>query len=294
MANSLPVAQSGPVLRFAPSPNGYLHLGHARSALINADLAGRMGGRFLLRIEDIDPGRTRENFVQAIVEDLAWLGLDWEKPVLRQSTRFDAYRAALDTLDAQGLVYPCFCTRLDLAKAVAADCNGGLPHDPDGTPLYPGTCRKLPAADRQKRMATERYALRIDMMRFAEGLGALAFSSFDPVSGEIAAQQAQPSRWGDAIIMRKDCPASYHLAVVIDDAFQGVTHVVRGADLSEATHLHAALQKRLGLPSPLYHHHALLLGPDGRKLSKSFGSQSLRELRQAGISAQDVRRIALG
>jgi glutamyl-Q tRNA(Asp) synthetase len=295
MPAPFPVAEppdARPVFRFAPSPNGYLHLGHARSALLNAHLAARMGGRFLVRIEDIDPGRTRETFVKAIEDDLAWLGLEWERPVLRQSTRFDAYRAALAELSAQDCLYPCFCSRQDVATAVEA-LGDSPPSDPDGAPFYPGTCRRLSLEERARRIAREPYVLRIDMQRFAQGAREARFSVFDPKGGAPRDCAAGPARWGDAVIMRKDCPASYHLAVVVDDAFQGVTHVARGADLREATHLHAALQHLLGLPRPLYWHHDLVLDADGRKLSKSIGSTALRDLRAAGATPGDVRAWAL-
>ncbi len=258
--------------RFAPSPTGRLHLGHAFSAIRAHDLARGAGGRFLLRIEDIDPGRSREAFVAGIEEDLSWLGLAWDGPVLRQSARTDAYRAALGVLGAAGLLYPCFCTRADIAAAATA------PHGPDGSGVYPGTCRALVPAERVRRMAAEPYAWRLDMAR-ATALAGRA-SWHDVIMGEV---EAVPERFGDVVLARKDAPASYHLAVTVDDAWQGVTDVVRGMDLFEATHIHRLLQALLGLPSPRYHHHPLLTDAEGHRLAKRTGAPTLDDLRASGV-----------
>jgi glutamyl-Q tRNA(Asp) synthetase len=282
---------AGAVLRFAPSPNGELHLGHALSALTNLEMARRLAGRFLVRIEDIDAQRTREEFVRAILEDLAWLGVTSDGPVLRQSEHFDDYRTAASRLAAMGVLYPCFATRREI---VAAARPGAL--DPDGAPLYPGLHRDLPEAVIAARRARgEPPALRLDMARalaLAEGRLAgrpLTFRELG-TGGEVEVVPADPARWGDTVIVRKDVPASYHLAVVVDDARQGVTHVVRGRDLHPATGLHRLLQLLLDLPEPLYHHHPLVTDAAGRKLSKSDRDTSLRELRAAGWTPFDVRR----
>ncbi|MBX9758591.1 MAG: tRNA glutamyl-Q(34) synthetase GluQRS [Beijerinckiaceae bacterium] len=282
-----------PVFRFAPSPNGYLHLGHAYSALFNARTARETGGRLLLRIEDIDPGRSRPEFEQAIYEDLAWLGLEWEQPVRRQSEHLSDYELALERLSAQGLVYPCFCTRGDIAAAVdklTVDM-GSWPRDPDGSPFYPGTCKRLSDQDKDRRIASGQHAaLRLDMQaalaRAQDKIGWCEFFEGD----EARDVNAEPSLWGDAVIGRKDVPTSYHLAVVVDDASQGVTDVARGMDLFNATSLHRLLQTLLDLPAPRYRHHRLIEDDEGRKLAKSEGSRTLRSLRAEGVSAQDVRR----
>jgi glutamyl-Q tRNA(Asp) synthetase len=294
-----PLAGPQPVFRFAPSPNGLLHLGHAASALLNAQLASRLGGRLLLRIEDIDPGRSRPEFERAIREDLAWLGLDFGEPPRRQSEHIADYAAVLATLEREGLAYPCFCTRGITARLVAEREAGGAkwPRDPDGAPLYAGPCRSLSEAQRRRRVAAgEPHALRLatdEALRriLARDDGAPpAWPAWDPATGDQRRVPADPARWGDVVIGRKDVAASYHVAVTHDDALQGVTQVVRGEDLREATHAHALLQALLGWPTPVYHHHALLLGPDGRKLSKSLGSTALRALRAEGVSAEEVRR----
>ena len=275
------------VFRFAPSPNGYLHLGHARCALLNHDLAQASGGRFLLRIEDIDPLRSKPQFAAAIMEDLAWLGLRWQTPVRIQSGNMADYAAALTRLDAQGLLYPCFCSRGDSARSAAGR------RDPDGSPLYPGTCRRLAPGERAARIAAgEPHARRINMAKAAaHAQGGLVWSeaSADSTARTVA---ADPALWGDAVLARKDVPASYHLAVVVDDALQGVTDVVRGADLAPATHLHRLLQALLGLPAPRYRHHALILDGDGAKLAKSRLSKPLRQLRAEGLAPDDIRRLA--
>ncbi|MEE1658378.1 tRNA glutamyl-Q(34) synthetase GluQRS [Microvirga sp. CF3062] len=283
-----------PVFRFAPSPNGRLHLGHAYSALLNADFARRFEGRLLLRIEDIDITRCRPEFEEAIYEDLAWLGLRWEEPVRRQSEHFGDYRAAFRTLKGRGVAYPCFCSRKDIAEAVAcreAETGRAWPHDPDGAPLYPGTCRNLSAVEIEPRIAAgERHAWRFDMAALKKLLpGPHGYHRFD-CDGHEERMAADPWRWGDAVIVRKDTPTSYHLSVVVDDTLQGVTHVVRGQDLEAATDLHVLLQVLLGLPTPLYHHHGLVLDPEGDKLAKSRQSQALAELRAAGATPQAIRQ----
>jgi glutamyl-Q tRNA(Asp) synthetase len=282
-----------PVFRFAPSPNGYLHLGHALSALINAKMAATTGGRLLLRIEDVDEARCWSEYEAAIYEDLAWLGLRWEQPVWRQSEHYDDYRAALRRLDALGLVYPSFESRAEIAVMVAArDAKGPWPRDPDGVPLYPGTATTMRPAERARRMATtEPYALRLDMQAALARTGHLNWhESGEGRRGKSGAVAADPGAWGDVVLARKDAPASYHLAVVVDDAAQAITYVVRGRDLFHATSVHRLLQALLGLPAPLYHHHRLILDADGKKLSKSTAATSLRELRAAGATPADIRR----
>jgi glutamyl-Q tRNA(Asp) synthetase len=281
-----------PVLRFAPSPNGPLHLGHALSALTGFDMARRLGGRFLLRIEDIDVARSREEHVAGIFEDLAWLGVAWEEPVLRQSQHFATYVQAAHRLEAKGLLYPCFASRSEIE---AAALPGAV--DPDGAPLYPGLHKSLPRPEIAARLQNgERFALRLDMHRALgvarERLGGapLTFTELDE-SGRPQVLKADAQQWGDAVILRKDVPASYHLAVVVDDARQGITHVTRGRDLFQATGLHRLLQVLLGLPEPLYQHHRLLTDAEGRKLAKSAGDTGLAELRTGGASAADVRRM---
>jgi glutamyl-Q tRNA(Asp) synthetase len=260
------------VSRFAPSPTGRLHLGHAYSAILAHDYARSRGGRFLLRIEDIDPGRTREEFVASIEEDLAWLGLAWDGPVLRQSRRLLLYREALDRLKARGLVYPCFCTRSAIAAEIAA--SAAAPHGPDG-PLYPGICRLLGLEERSARM-TEPHAWRLDVAKAAAEAGPLAWRD---AGTEV---HAEPEAFGDVVLARKDAPVSYHLAVTVDDAAQGVTDVVRGRDLFAATHVHRLVQALLGLPTPHYHHHALLTDAAGNRLAKRHGAPTLSSLREAG------------
>jgi glutamyl-Q tRNA(Asp) synthetase len=281
-----------PVFRFAPSPNGHLHLGHALSALSNFDLARAAGGRFLLRIEDIDAARCRPDYEQAIYEDLAWLGITWEEPVRRQSAHFDDYRAALARLDALGLVYPSFESRGEIARLVAErESHAPWPRDPDGGPLYPGDARSLAPAERRRRMETGvPYALRLDMAAAIARTGALTWSETgaDSRAGPVT---AAPQMWGDVVLARKDMPTSYHLAVVVDDARQGVTDVVRGQDLFWSTSVHRVLQALLGLPAPNYHHHRLILDAEGKKLSKSTRATALRALRESGATAADIRRM---
>jgi glutamyl-Q tRNA(Asp) synthetase len=278
------MATTPPVFRFAPSPNGYLHLGHALSALLNADMARAAGGRLLVRIEDIDAARCRPEYEAAIYEDLAWLGIAWEEPVRRQSEHFDGYRAALARLEALGLVYPSFESRAEIAALVAA--REPWPRDPDGAPLYPGDAKAMRAPERKRRMAAgEPYALRLDMPAAMARAGKLTWTETD--QGLVV---ADATAWGDVILARKDTPTSYHLAVVVDDAAQGVTDVVRGRDLFHATSVHRLLQTLLDLPGPRYRHHRLILDADGNKLSKSTAATGLRELRAQGVTPVDIRR----
>jgi len=307
------------VFRFAPSPNGYLHLGHAYSALLNFELARACGGRFLLRIEDIDTGRARPEYEAAIYEDLAWLGLEWEKPVRRQSEHFDDYARALERLDAMGLLYACDCKRSDTAHFAAAHLDWS--RDPDGAPLYPGTCREKRRRPAREVLAQGGVALRLDMAKAAalmgqglswrefhapdapasplplgEGPGvrgdkhAPLFPCADTARDDFCAIPADPTQWGDVVLARKDTPASYHIAVTVDDALQGVTDVVRGRDLFFATSLHRLLQRLLDLPEPRYRHHGLVRDESGEKLAKSRGSETLRALRAAGVTLEEVRR----
>ena len=283
------------VTRFAPSPTGRLHLGHAFSALLAYDFARRRDGAFLLRIEDIDPGRSRPEHVASIVEDLAWLGIEWDGEILFQSKRLPDYAEALERLRRAGLVYPCFCTRSAIAAEIAA--SAAAPHGPDG-PLYPGTCRTLPPDERERRMMSEAHAWRLDMgaalasLLPGEGRGPVADSELGPGLRRGASAlywydgdtevQAEPQAFGDVVLGRKDAPVSYHLAVTVDDCAQGVTDVVRGRDLFAATDVHRLLQALLGLTTPRYHHHPLLLGADGRRLAKRDGAPTLSELRRSG------------
>lgn len=314
MASSFPTQHRPPVLRFAPSPNGELHLGHALSALVTWRAARALGGRFLVRIEDIDLQRSRAAYVDSILEDLAWLGLSWDAPVLRQSQRFGHYTEAASRLAAAGLLYPCFATRAEIEAAADTSVR-----DPDGAPLYPGLWRNRSQTDVEAAKASGLpFALRLDMdkalalarsltggapITFVEGLAltAEANDADDPSTPALTAIDhdgrirkalrealaaparrltTNPARWGDAVIVRKDTPTSYHLSVVVDDAAQGVTHVTRGADLLAATDLHRLLQVLLGLPEPMYAHHALLTDDSGRKLSKSAGDAGLRSYRK--------------
>jgi glutamyl-Q tRNA(Asp) synthetase len=274
------------VTRFAPSPTGLLHLGHAHSALQGWRRARMAGGRFLLRIEDIDPGRCRPEFVAAIQEDLHWLGLDWDGEVRVQSRHLPEYRAALDALSARGLLYPCFCTRADIAREVAASASA--PHGPDGA-LYPGTCRRLSADERAARIARgEAHALRLDMARALAAAPAVLDFAEDG-QGRL---RCDPARFGDAVLARKDAPASYHLCVTHDDARQGVTLVTRGEDLKPATDLHRLIQALMGWPEPAYAHHALLTDASGRRLAKRDRAATLRDLRAAGVSPAEARARA--
>ncbi|PDT34241.1 MULTISPECIES: tRNA glutamyl-Q(34) synthetase GluQRS [Sinorhizobium] len=287
-----------PVFRFAPSPNGLLHLGHALSAIINHDMASAMGGRFLLRIEDIDRARCRPEFEAAIFEDLAWLGLIWEEPVRRQSDQLDLYAAALERLRTMGLVYPSVMTRGEIKTAVAAHEASGRawPRDPDGTPLYPGRERALTASEQADLVAGGRpHTWRLDV---AKAVGRLAEpllwrETGEGPAGETGLIAADPGVWGDVVLSRSDAPSSYHLSVVVDDALQGITHVVRGRDLYHATSIHRLLQRLLDLPEPVYHHHRLILGADGRKLSKSNGDTGIAAFRTAGRSPAELRAMVL-
>src|SRR5262245_3739908 len=283
-----------PVSRFAPSPNGYLHLGHACSALLNFDLARRSGGRFLLRIDDIDATRCRPEYEAAIYEDLAWLGIFWETPVRRQSDYFAAYRDAIDKLSAQGLIYPSFESRAEIARLIDAhEKDAPWPRDPDGAPLYPGAAKSLSSAARQHRMASGApYALRLDMDAASARAGALAWTEQGAgPAGETGAVAARPEAWGDVILARKETPTSYHLSVVIDDALRGVTEIVRGEDLFWSTSVHRLLQQLLGLPQPVYRHHRLIRDEAGQKLSKSTQATGLRELRAAGATPTKIRQL---
>jgi glutamyl-Q tRNA(Asp) synthetase len=276
---------AAPTTRFAPSPTGLLHLGHAHSALSGWRKARAGGGGFLLRIEDIDPSRCRPEFAEAIVEDLAWLGLDWDGPVRVQSQHLAEYRAALDALRARSLLYPCFCTRADIAREIAA--SAGAPQGPDG-PLYPGTCRRLTRDEGEARIAAGApHALRLDMTRALKAAPALDFE--EQGEGRL---RCDPTRFGDAVLARKDAPASYHLCVTHDDAVQGVTLVTRGVDLKPATDLHRLIQHLMGWPAPRYAHHPLLTDAAGRRLAKRDKAATLRDLREAGVSPAEARARA--
>ncbi|MFJ6326316.1 MULTISPECIES: tRNA glutamyl-Q(34) synthetase GluQRS [unclassified Rhizobium] len=286
------ILRQKPKFRFAPSPNGSLHLGHALSAILNHEMAAKAGGDFLLRIEDIDQARCTPDFETGIYADLSWLGLHWQEPVRRQSEHFPAYQRALQTLVERGLVYPAFLTRGEVKARVATFEAGGSPwpRDPDGTPLYPPDDRDRSDAERQRLLASGmKHAWRLDMKKAMAAIG-------DPLhwhesgDGETGAICADPAAWGDVVLSRSDAPSSYHLSVVVDDAVQGITHVVRGLDLFHATSIHRLLQRLLGLPEPLYHHHRLLLGSDGKKLSKSMGDIGIGEWRQQGLSPAELRR----
>lgn len=286
---------SPPVFRFAPSPNGFLHLGHARSALLNADLARQASGRLLLRIEDIDATRCRPEYERAIFEDLGWLGIVWEQPVRRQSEHLRLYRETIERLTLEGLLYPAFESRADVARMVGEKEGAGVwPRDPDGAAIYPGAAKELSREERGRRIQSGApYSLRLDMAAAIARTGALAWIEQgigpDGEAGEVA---ARPEQWGDVILARKDTPTSYHLSVVLDDALQGVTRVVRGQDLFWATGVHRLLQALLGLPQPVYRHHGLVLDEAGQKLSKSTRATALRELRASGVTPAEVRRLA--
>jgi glutamyl-Q tRNA(Asp) synthetase len=280
------------VTRFAPSPSGHLHLGHAFSALFAAEAAqadNSAGGRFVLRIEDIDRGRCRPEFEVAIEEDLAWLGLEWETPVRRQSEHMADYAAALGRLEKLGVLYPCFCTRRQIRDEIARGL--AAPHGIDG-PVYPGICRRLEADERAQRVsAGEAHALRLDLaaaLPLAEELNGGALRWRDREAGE---QTCAPERHGDVVLARKDVPTSYHLAVTVDDALQGITLVTRGRDLFDASHVHRLLQALLELPVPEYHHHRLIAAPDGQRLAKRDAAATLRALRADGVSPAEVRRM---
>lgn len=286
-----------PVFRFAPSPNGYLHLGHAYSALLNFDLARQAGGRLLLRIEDIDATRCRREFETAIHEDLGWLGISWEMPVRRQSDHFARYRAAAEQLSRLGLIYPGFESRAEIARLVA-ERGAAWPHDPDGAPLYPGVAKSLPGETRRQLIGQGvPYVLRLDMnaalARAADLSSHLNWTEHgEGPGGETGIVTARPEAWGDVVLARKETPTSYHLSVVIDDALQGVTDVVRGQDLFWSTSVHRLLQALLGIPQPSYRHHQLVRDVTGHKLAKSSWATALRDLRAAGATPLDIRHMA--
>ncbi|MEP3247859.1 MAG: tRNA glutamyl-Q(34) synthetase GluQRS [Sneathiella sp.] len=274
------------VTRFAPSPTGYLHMGHAYSASLAFKKAKESGGHFLLRIEDIDTTRCRPDFESAIYEDLAWLGLEWEKPVRRQSEHMEDYAALLERLHERELVYPCFCSRKEIAAEIAA--SKSAPHGPDG-PLYPGTCRYLSEKEKQARFsASEPYALRLDMARALQLVPAAQLTFNELEKGLI---QCDPARFGDVVLARKETPTSYHLAVTLDDALQGVNLVVRGQDLFEATYVQRLLQALFDLPTPDYLHHGLVSDVKGKRLAKRDKDATIRAMRENGYSSQEVRKL---
>jgi len=278
------------VTRFAPSPTGYLHLGHVRSALEGWCAARSDGGRFLLRLEDIDQTRCRDEYAVAIIEDLTWLGLVWDGPVRKQSEHFEDYRRALDRLEAMAVLYPCFCTRREIQDEIARA--GGAPHAQSGPP-YPGTCRSLSQGQRAaKKRAGLDYALRLDLARALDLTASLEW--VEEEEGSPRRRLADPAALGDVVLARKDVPASYHLAVTVDDAIQGVTLVTRGKDLAPATHIHRVLQALLDLPAPRYRHHELLTDPTGRRLSKRDRAMTIRAMRESGASPTEVVALALG
>jgi glutamyl-Q tRNA(Asp) synthetase len=281
---------AGPIVtRFAPSPTGYLHLGHVRSALEGWRAARSTGGRFLLRLEDIDHRRCRDDYAAAIFDDLAWLGFDWDGPVRRQSAHFDVYRRALDRLAALGVLYPCFCTRREIQAEI--ERAGGAPQG-EMSPPYPGTCRRLSPTEwtGKQRLGLD-YALRLDLARALALTGPLDW--VEEGGGEPRQVQAEPASLGDVVLARKDVPASYHLAVTVDDAIQGVTLVTRGEDLVPATHVHRLVQALLSLPTPRYRHHALLTDETGRRLAKRDHAQTIRSMRAAGLGPAEILDRAL-
>ena len=271
-----------PATRFAPSPTGRLHLGHAWSALLAHDFARDRGGSFLLRIEDIDPGRARAQHVDAILADLLWLGLEYDGEILYQSERLDLYAEALDRLKARRLAYPCFCTRAEITAEVAA--SAAAPHQ-GGGPRYPGTCRAVSDAERERLLAERPHAWRLDVAAALAALNGEGLTWTDASAGEIA---ARPETFGDVVLARKDAPASYHLAVTVDDAAQGISDVVRGCDLFASTHVHRLLQALLDLPVPLYHHHGLIVDSAGHRLAKRSGAPTLADLRDAGADPAEL------
>ncbi|TCD13692.1 tRNA glutamyl-Q(34) synthetase GluQRS [Oricola cellulosilytica] len=280
--------RSGAVFRFAPSPNGRLHLGHAYSALVNFEMARQTGGAFLLRMEDIDVERCTPAFEQGICEDLQWLGIEWDDVIRRQSEHFADYRQSLDLLEAEGIVYRSFLSRSEARRLVEAHESkaGPWPRDPDGAPLYPGGRFETGSGDQP-------HVLRLDMKAALERIGSdcrWEETGAGP-EGETGTVQGNPAAWGDVVVARRDTPTSYNLSVVVDDALQGVTDIVRGRDLFHATAVHVVLQELLGLTRPLYHHHDLVLGADGRKLSKTNRDTSLSALREAGATPGDIRRM---
>lgn len=286
--NSGPDPTGEIVTRFAPSPSGHLHLGHAYSALFAWRLADRPNGRFLLRIEDIDSGRSQSEFEDAIYEDLDWLGISWGEPVMRQSERAGAYKAALDRLAEMELLYPCFCTRKDILAEING--SGGAPHGHSSFgPVYPGICRAVAETERAARIdAGTPYAMRLDMAKAAEIAGDLTW--YDRIKGQ---QQVQPGHLGDVVLARKDIATSYHLAVTIDDAAQGITLVTRGEDLFDSTHVHRLLQALLGLDTPEWHHTPMLTDPSGKRLAKRDNALTLREMRRNGVSGDAIWALAI-
>jgi len=286
MVEHVSVSSAAVVTRFAPSPTGLLHLGHATAAWLAWNRARNAAGRFLLRVEDIDPERCRPEFTAAILEDLRWLGLEWDGPVRIQSDRLPEYRAVLDSLATRGLIYPCFCSRAEIQRELAASVHA--PHDPDGAPLYPGTCRHLTRRDRAARLSADApHAWRLDMARALQGAPELRFRE------GAAYIIATPAIFGDVILARRALPASYHLCSVHDDAAQGVTLITRAEDLRPATYLHRLLQHLMGWPAPDYAFFPVVTGPDGKRLSKRDNAVSLRTLRVSGMtSAHLVARIA--
>lgn len=271
-----------PAFRFAPSPNGRLHLGHAYSALLNQKAARQRDAKFLIRIEDIDSLRCTPALAEAALEDLAWLGLVSAEPVLIQSDHLTAYHAMQDRLREMGLLYPCFCSRQDIAAAAKSGSR-----DPEGQPVYPLTCKDLSAEERARRLAANvPHSWRIDMTK-ALAMIDQPLTFFEESTGKM--EPADPRLWGDVVLARKDIGTSYHVAVVVDDARQEISHVMRGRDLYAATSIHRMLQKLLDLPEPVYHHHRLIGDETGRKLSKSAGDRSLASLREASVSPQQVR-----
>jgi len=281
----LPVPAPGdppPVTRFAPTPSGYLHLGHAYSALLAWEAARVAGGSFLLRIEDIDQARCRAEFEQGIHEDLRWLGLDWDGPVRRQSVHLDVYREAIDHLERQGVLYPCFCTRRQIRAEIANA--GQAPHGPAGEAVYPGICRSLTEAERHRRIdGGEPFALRLDVTRALELTGPLTWHDL-----RAGTMRAAPEALGDVVLSRKDAPTSYHLAVSVDDGLQGVTLVTRGEDLFHATHVHRLLQALIGLPTPRYYHHNLIADSNGLRMAKRNRAVTLRTLRHSGRRPDEI------
>lgn len=276
------VGHGATITRFAPTPSGYLHLGHAYAALVAWESARAAGGLFRLRIEDIDKSRARAEFETGIYDDLRWLGLLWDGEPLRQSDDFDPYIAALATLQRAGVVYPCFCTRRGIRAEIAHAAQA--PHGPTGEMLYPGICRTLSADERADRMeAGEPYAIRLDVAKALELTGPLAWDDL-----RLGRVEAMPENLGDVVLARKDAPTSYHLAVTVDDARQGVTLVTRGDDLFHTTHMHRLLQALLGLPTPRYYHHNLIADRNGLRLAKRNRAVTLRLLRQSGKKPEDV------
>ena len=275
--------------RFAPSPTGYLHLGHAYSAYLAYDYARAHNGEFVLRIEDIDQTRCKPEYITAIYDDLRWLGLEWSNDVRIQSEHLEDYIAAMNRLKEIDVIYPCFCSRSDIQKEISESANA--PHGPEG-PLYPGTCKKLTSEQKQAQIrAGKNYALRLDAKKASDHLkqkNTWPLLWRDAINGP---QQVNPETFGDVVLARKDTPTSYHLSVTVDDALQNITHITRGEDLFEATHIHRLLQALLDLPTPLYNHHPLLLDEKGKRFAKRDNAKTLQHLRKNGITVQEVRAM---